>query len=258
MLKRPVELPLDTLPLALQTMLSDAKIYDSSCSASAQTYLIEKSNSFFLKIAPLGCLTREEAMYNFLAAHHLSPAASLYVQDAEKDYLITQALDGEDGIAPEHLQNPERLAQVFGQSLHQLHSLPTIGCPYPNRMAEMAVEINEKRFSSPGDLEILSEGKAAAWQKYQSMQHLAQNDAVLHGDYCLPNIVLKNFQFQGFLDLGYGGVGDRHYDLWWGIWTLWYNLKTHHYRDAFTEAYGRERIDPDRLELCRLVAGLTG
>jgi kanamycin kinase len=258
MQKRPVELPLDTLPLVLHEILSGAQVHDSSCSASAQTYLVEGRGSFFLKIAALHSLAREEAMYNFLAAHQLAPAALLYVQDTEKDYLITQALEGEDGIAPEHLQNPERLAQVFGQSLRKLHDSPTLGCPFPNRMAEMDAEISEKRFSSPGDLEILSEGKTAAWQKYQAMKHLAQSDAVLHGDYCLPNIILKNFQLQGFIDIGYGGVGDRHYDLWWGTWTLHYNLKTHRYRDAFTEAYGREKIDPERLELCRLVAGLTG
>jgi kanamycin kinase len=246
------------LPLALHDLLLDVKIYDSSCSASAQTYLVEGHGSFFLKIAALHSLAREETMYNFLAAQQLAPAALLYVQDAEKDYLITQALDGEDAIAPQHLQNPERLAQVFGQSLRKLHDLPTLGCPFPNRMAEMDAEISEKRHSSPGDLEILTEGKAAAWQKYQAMKHLAQSDAVLHGDYCLPNIVLKNFQLQGFIDIGYGGLGDRHYDLWWGIWTLWYNLKTHRYRDAFTEAYGREKIDLERLELGRLVAGLTG
>jgi kanamycin kinase len=256
--RRPVQLPLDTLPLALHDALLNAQVFDSSCSASAQTYLIEHTTSFFLKIAPLGSLQREAGMYCFLSGHGLASTPLRFLQEGEKDYLITQALDGEDGIAPEHLQNPERLAQVFGQSLRKLHSLPTTGCPYPNRMAEIDAEISEKRFNSPGDLEILSEGKEVAWQKYQSVKHLAKDEVLIHGDYCLPNIILKNFQFQGFIDVGYGGVGDRHYDIWWGIWTLWYNLKTHRYRDAFTEAYGRELVDPERLELCRLVAGLTG
>jgi kanamycin kinase len=53
------------------------------------------------------------------------------------------------------------------------------------------------------------------------------------------------------------GVGDRHYDLFWGIWTLNYNLKTDKYKDIFLDAYGRSLIDFDRLELCRLLAGLT-
>ena len=38
----------------------------------------------------------------------------------------------------------------------------------------------------------------------------------LHGDYCLPNLIMRDFQLEGFIDLGYGGIGDLHYDLYWG------------------------------------------
>jgi len=80
---------------------------------------------------------------------------------------------------------------------------------------------------------------------------------VLQGDYCLPNILLRDFRLEGFVDLGTGGVGDRHYDLFWGIWTLAYNLKTDRYKDVFLDAYGRQELDPERLELSRLLAGFT-
>ena len=50
-------------------------------------------------------------------------------------------------------------------------------------------------------------------------------------------------------DLDTGGVGDRHVDLFWGAWTLRYNLGTDAYRDRFFDAYGRDRIDPERLRV---------
>ena len=57
--------------------------------------------------------------------------------------------------------------------------------------------------------------------------------------------------FSGFIDLGGGGVGDRHIDIFWGAWTLNFNLKTDRYRERFYDAYGRDRIDE---ELVRLVS----
>jgi kanamycin kinase len=67
----------------------------------------------------------------------------------------------------------------------------------------------------------------------------------------LPNILLKDWAFSGFIDLGNAGIGDRHIDLFWGSWTLWFNLKTDAYRERFYDAYGRDKIDT---ELIRVVA----
>ena len=68
-----------------------------------------------------------------------------------------------------------------------------------------------------------------------------------HGDYCLPNILLDDWRFAGFIDLDSGGVGDRHVDLFWGIWSLGFNLKTDRYRERFLDAYGRDKIEEERL-----------
>jgi kanamycin kinase len=105
---------------------------------------------------------------------------------------------------------------------------------------------------------LIPEGKVKAWERMKKLQHLAHDDVVIHGDYCLPNIILKDYKLQGFVDLGYGGVGDRHWDLFWGIWTLKYNLKTDKYKNIFLDAYGRNEIDSERMELSRIIAGLTG
>ena len=87
--------------------------------------------------------------------------------------------------------------------------------------------------------------------------HLLKTDALLHGDYCLPNIMLQNWQLTGFIDVAEGGAGDRHYDLAWGLWTIMFNLKDRKYGDLFLAAYGRDKIDPVRLRLCALLASMA-
>jgi kanamycin kinase len=84
---------------------------------------------------------------------------------------------------------------------------------------------------------------AEAWRVVKTCGRLLRTDTLLHGDYCLPNIILDNWKFSGFIDLGSGGVGDRHVDLFWAIWTLRYTLKTDQYRERFMDAYGRTKID---------------
>lgn len=75
------------------------------------------------------------------------------------------------------------------------------------------------------------------------------SDALIHGDYCLPNIMLDDWRLAGFIDLDHAGFSDRHVDIFWGIWTLQFNLHTDAYRDRFLDAYGRDRVDQDKLEL---------
>ena len=92
----------------------------------------------------------------------------------------------------------------------------------------------------------LTEEAMAVIKKYGSA---LKNDTLIHGDYCLPNVMLDNWKFSAFIDVGNGGVGDRHIDLFWGVWTLWYNLKTNEYEDRFLDAYGRENFDRDMLRV---------
>ena len=72
---------------------------------------------------------------------------------------------------------------------------------------------------------------------------------LLHGDYCLPNVMLDNWTFSGFLDVGGGGIGDRHIDLYWGCWSLQFNLKDTRFCSRFLDAYGRQDVDTEKLRI---------
>ncbi len=74
-----------------------------------------------------------------------------------------------------------------------------------------------------------------------------RTDALLHGDYCLPNVILDDWRFSGFIDFDHAGLSDRHIDVFWGAWTLWFNLHTSAYCSRFLDAYGRDVIDEGKL-----------
>ena len=51
--------------------------------------------------------------------------------------------------------------------------------------------------------------------------------------------------------MDHGGVGERHIDLYWGAWSLRFNLKTDAYRQRFFDAYGRDLVNE---EILRVIA----
>ncbi len=87
----------------------------------------------------------------------------------------------------------------------------------------------------------------SAWEAAKEGIKNLESNVLMHGDYCLPNIILNNWKLSGFIDLIKAGVGDRHIDVLWGIWTLKYNLGTAKYTDRFIDAYGRDMIDKEKL-----------
>ena len=86
-----------------------------------------------------------------------------------------------------------------------------------------------------------------AFRVVQDFVPRLKSDVLIHGDYCLPNIILDDWRFSGFIDPDAAGLGDRHMDLFWGAWSLGFNLKTDAYKDRFLDAYGRDRIDAEIL-----------
>ena len=83
-----------------------------------------------------------------------------------------------------------------------------------------------------------------------------KNEVLLHGDYCLPNIVIDENDNVTLIDLDHSGVGDRHIDLFWAIWSLTYNLKTEKYNDYFLELYGKDNYDESILKLVACIETL--
>lgn len=247
---------LSDFPDTFHPLLKKYPVYDSSCSKAARIWFLEVEGGLYLKSAAAGSLKTEAEMTRYFYSKGLS-AEVLSYRSGEQDWLLTRALPGEDCTFPSYLEDPKRLCDTLAVLLRKLHETPFDGCPVANRCdsyRETAQHAHDRGFC---DLNLFPEKNwgfstaEEAWEIVQTNGKYLKNDTLLHGDYCLPNILLDKWRFSGFIDLDSSGVGDRHIDLFWGVWTLFFNLKTNRYYDRFLDAYGRDRIEP---ELLRTVA----
>ena len=237
----------EDFPRALRPIIF-GKIYDSSSSPEARVYFIESAGAY-LKRAPLGTLYREAKMDEYFHSLGLSGKVLSYINEGE-DWLLTEAVRGEDATAECYLESPGRLAALMGEQLRRLHETDFSTCPITDRMSDY-FDLAEKNYRA-GIYDLSYSGLSSAEKAWDIVNHgrdSLESRVLLHGDFCLPNIILKDWKLSGYIDLGSGGVGDRHVDLFWGAWTLAYNLKTDKYRDVFFDAYGRELVDEDKLDI---------
>ena len=237
----PIQFDSPAYPSEFHALLADAALYDSSCSPEARVIFINKDGGYFLKRAPKGTLKRQAAMTKYFHSKGLTSQVLAYLS-AEEDWLLMEKVQGDDCIAEKYLQKPEKLCDILAEQLATLHSLDFADCPVQNH--------TERHLATA---ERNKQKNHEAWAVVETHGHLLQNNTLLHGDYCLPNIMLDDWRFAGFIDLDHAGVGDRHVDLFWGIWSLGYNLKTQKYRQRFIDAYGRDNVDEDML---RIVAAI--
>ena len=242
------------IPTSLLPYVSGGVLYDSSCSPEARVIFSNKDRGYFIKTAPLGTLKNEALMQNYFFEKGLSSRVLEYFSDTceNKDFLVTERVVGEDCTFRTYLDDPKRLSALLGEKLRELHSLDFSGCPVQDRMStyfNVAKENYEKRLYDPsytmGAYRTLNIDEA--YRTADLAKPLFNGKALLHGDYCLPNIVLDSWNFSGFIDLGNGGVGDPHIDIYGGAWTLNFNLGTDKYRNLFYDAYGRDAIDTDKI-----------
>ncbi len=245
---------LSLFPEAFHLFLEKYPLYDSSCSQDARVYFLDGEGGIFLKSAPKGSLKTEGAMTWYFHGKNLS-AEVLGYHTGDRDWLMTRAVPGEDCTDRQYLSDPKRLCDTLAALLRQLHETNADGCPVTDRCGSYLAEAAEGHRLGQFEEGLFPASWCfpsgdEAWADIKANAKYLQNDALLHGDYCLPNILLQDWAFSGFIDLGKAGLGDRHFDILWGAWTLNFNLKTNAYYDRFLDAYGRDKIQPEMLRTC--------
>jgi kanamycin kinase len=236
-----------------------------------------KDQRLFFKTAGSGELNSEAAMTRFFDNRGLSAEVLLYETlptpdntsgdgSAQRDWLITREVAGEDCTKEMYLSDPKRLCEKMAAILHLLRTQSLENCPIPTRTDTYIAKAWSKcsrilsdtteHLNSPDDIALTKDidvhyytdrfGAASVQdiaKVFQTCKQSLTSDTLVHGDYCLPNIILDNWRFSGFVDLDCSGISDQHIDVFWALWTLQYNLGTHDYDDRFLDAYGREHIN---------------
>ena len=217
MKKTEIKINTADFPKEIQYVFKDAKIYDSS---SHPTMTVLYSNlGYYIKIAEKGILSEEADMVKLFHNKRLGVELISYVSE-NKDYMITRPAIGED--ATHYLDNPEKLCSVLAETMKFLHS---------RQISDVPVSLCMKSYKNELNTGILKQ------------------DTFIHGDFCLPNIILNDWKFSSIIDVGLAGVGDRHIDIYWALWSLNFNLKTDKYTDYFLSLYGSENYDKSILKI---------
>ena len=174
------------LPEALKKYVRNASLFDSSCSDAARVWFSHIGGGFYIKSAPPGSLKEEAEMTAFFHSRKLGAEVLDYLS-LERDWLVTRAVPGEDCLHSEYRNDPKRLSETLGRLLRQLHETDPAGCPYSHR--------NNTRYAHiPADFR-------------QQYPDFLTGQVLLHGDYCLPNVMLHDWEFSGFIDVDSGGIG---------------------------------------------------
>ena len=240
-------------PEEIEKRIGQAQVYDSSCGENARVYYAD--NGLYVKTAVKDSLAHEAQMGRQFEACKLGPEVLLYLE-AETDWLVTQEVPGQD--LTHFLDKPELLCRQMGSVLRLLHDQKTVDAPeaptfalYREGVKRGISEANFQKYVLLDSFGIRTHEEAFRLAK-EGISTLRQ-DVLIHGDACLPNMMMEKEQITSFIDFACSGAGDRHIDLFWAVWSLAFNLKTEKYTAAFLDAYGRENFEEEAL---RTVAAL--
>lgn len=245
--KRRIQININDFPPELHYALSGAKIYDSSCNSNAD--VLYSDLGYYIKIDEPGELRDEAALTEAFFEKGLGVELVTYLS-GDKDYMVTREAIGED--LTHWLDDPGRLCVVLAEALRMLHRQPIDRVPVSFRQQRYLESADGDFSGGYYDEGVLMErfpigSKEEAWALMQENKHRLKCDTLIHGDACLPNLIMNDGKFSSFIDFNLAGIGDKHIDLYWAIWSLQYNLKTDKYTDAFLDTYGRENVDEEML-----------
>ena len=119
----------------------------------------------------------------------------MFLIEEDTAFYLRECICGEVLCLPKYLERPYKLIEILNEALDMFHSVDISDCPFK----------------------------------------VGDGSNLIHGDFCLPNILVKDDRVVGFIDLGNAGIGDIWYDYAWCIWSFEFNLQTKKYTKDLLE-----------------------
>lgn len=155
---------------------------------------------YILKISgENGRLLRERQVNDFLAGKVSASRTVSYTVQNGVEFYLKSCVPGKNLIEA-CIDQPTSLVSLLAEAIKTYHAIDTTDCQLRNP-------------DSTGE-------------------------CFVHGDCCLPNILVKDGAISGFIDTEASGLGDPWIDYAWAIWSLEYNLGTSDYTPLLLAALG--------------------
>lgn len=223
------------LPCAIRGRIGDRQYHCDRVGMSASQVIC--FDDMVLKIEKTGEEPdREREMLEWLNGKLPVPKILHFEKENGYNYLLMSRAEGVMSCAEEYMEKPELLVKLLAEGLKLLWSVDTKSCPCKNGLDEklrFAAELVAQGLCDTEHVEADTYGENGFRDPAELLdwleKHRPQEDLVFsHGDYCLPNLFLKDGKVSGFIDLGRSGVADRYQDI-----ALCYRSLMHNYSGRY-------------------------
>ena len=222
--------------------------------------------TLYLKVAPhvaeLG-LDREHERLRWMHERDLFvPAVREYRCIGGFEYLLLDEIVGADASNAKWRGRSLEVVTALGAGLARLHRTNIDDCPFDQRVARQIekarVQVAAGRVRED-DFDVRRLGRRASEIFVDLLATVPPDeDLVLaHGDFCLPNVILKvvpggGIAVAGLVDCGRAGVADRYQDLALAIRSIHGNVGRE-WLAPFLRAYGLDAVREDKVEFFMLL-----
>jgi aminoglycoside phosphotransferase len=206
-------------------------------------------NSLYLKISPRipgFSLLNEKIRLDWLKNRLPVPEVLLFCEDENTDYLLLSEISGTAASDDSLQKDVPRIIEQLVNGLKMIHELPFEDCPFDEPL-DYKIELVRGRMLKglvdETDFDEERQGRTAedAFRELIETKPTNEDLVFTHGDYCVPNVILKDGKLSGFVDLGNAGVADRYQDIALLTRSICYNFGREWEEKAF-EIYG---VEPD-------------
>lgn len=178
-------------------------------------------------------------------------------------YLLMTEVEGVPAHDPDLRKDIPGLMAALAEGMREFHQLSAEGCPFHMDVRRLVRRAEERVETGRVDVDDLSQKEPGRTPNslLQELLRLApsgdwRGTTVTHGDFCLPNILVKGGTVSGWIDVGDVSVADPYVDLVRMKFSLRLN-RLDGWFSEFVRQCGISRIDRDRFRLYELLRSLA-
>jgi len=164
------------------------------------------------------------------------PKVIAFEKDENHQYFLMSKIPGEMSCSEYYLEHPKELVSLLAEAFKMLWSVDISDCP---RNRDLEIELKEAKYRVDNDLVDLDKAEPTTFGEggFESPKALLQwlqdnkpdyEPVLSHGDFCLPNVLIKDGRISGFIDLSDTGVADKWRDI-----ALCYRSLKHNFDGTF-------------------------
>ena len=190
------------------------------------------------------------------------PQVFEYDRAGASEYLLLEEVPGVAASDARWISSLPEVVGAIGNALAHLHRTSIVGCPFDQCVALQIGEVRRRIDTDRVDADDFDEIRAGRDAEDLFSELVASIPATedlvfTHGDFCMPNIVLRrthdcNVEVAGLIDCGRAGVADRHQDVALAIRSIEGNFGGE-WIAPFLHAYGLPSIDEEKIRFYMLL-----